>query len=263
MARPSFKNLVETHFDGQDSFIRFARAYMDVVRRQKLNDRENLMQFIAFATTQGRRSHGQNFQDMWALWESGRKRVGWFVEFGAGNGVALSNTWYLENHYGWTGVVAEPNPNFAPMVRAARKCHVSDRCVYSRSGERIAFLPTEMGELSRIRDIVPADSHELYGGRDIAPGAEVMVETISLNDLLTEARAPREIDFLSVDTEGSEFEILQAFDFDRWRFGAICVEHNGTALRTKLFDLLTKNGYRRKFEAFSAYDDWYVPADRE
>ncbi len=84
------------------------------------------------------------------------------------------------------------------------------------------------------------------------------VETISLNDLLLEHGAPRHVDFLSVDTEGSEFEILNALDFDRWRPRTIAVEHNFTPLREKLFDLLSAQGYRRMWEGFSRFDDWYV-----
>lgn len=260
MARATFDSLIGKHFKSRDEFIAFSRYYMDVVRSKKLNDREDLLQFIAFATTQGRKSRGQIFQDMWALWESGRKKGGYFVEFGAGNGVALSNTYYLETMHGWTGVVAEPNSTFIPMVKAARTCRVVDKCVYSRSGETIGFLPASMGEFSRIRHIVPMDSHEMFGSRVIAEEAHVMVPTISLNDLLTEAEAPPQIDFLSVDTEGSELEILNTFDFNRWRFGAVCIEHNHTPLRDALYALMAANGYRRKWEAFSGFDDWYVPA---
>jgi Methyltransferase FkbM domain len=38
--------------------------------------------------------------------------------------------------------------------------------------------------------------------------------------------APKEVDLLSVDTEGSEFDILQAFPFDEYNFGFVCVEHH-------------------------------------
>lgn len=84
------------------------------------------------------------------------------------------------------------------------------------------------------------------------------MSTISLNDLLSRFEAPREIDYLSIDTEGSELDILSALDFDRWNIKLITVEHNRTPMRKGLFDLLTSKGYRRKLESISFMDDWYI-----
>jgi hypothetical protein len=81
---------------------------------------------------------------------------------------------------------------------------------------------------------------------------------ISLNDLLIEAQAPQDIDFLSIDTEGSELKILAHFDFDRWNLRTISVAHNRTKMRERIFDLLTSRGYRRKWPEMSYYGDWYV-----
>ena len=87
----------------------------------------------------------------------GRQTTRFFVEFGAADGMAKSNTYFLEKEMYWKGIVAEPNPNFAASVRKHRNCIVSDICVYSKSGERIEFLATEVGELSRIGLIDPQD----------------------------------------------------------------------------------------------------------
>ncbi|HEX7947688.1 MAG TPA: FkbM family methyltransferase, partial [Phenylobacterium sp.] len=73
-----------------------------------------------------------------------------------------------------------------------------------------------------------------------------------------ERGAPRRIDYLSLDTEGSELDILAAFDFDAWDVRLITVEHNHTDRREAVFDLLTGKGYARKFESLSRVDDWYV-----
>jgi hypothetical protein len=77
-------------------------------------------------------------------------------------------------------------------------------------------------------------------------------------DLLRKFNAPNKIDYLSIDTEGSEFDILEAFDFNDYQFSVITCEHNHTPSREKIFDLLTHNGYSRKFEQLSYWDDWYV-----
>jgi hypothetical protein len=80
------------------------------------------------------------------------------------------------------------------------------------------------------------------------------VETISLMDLLDQYNAPRKIDYLSIDTEGSEFTILEGIDWERYRFSCITVEHNFAAQRQQISTLLMANGY----ELHEAqWDDWY------
>lgn len=217
-------------------------------------DRDDLLQFIAFAMHRAKRSKAQLFQDLWAQWVSDERCDGFFVEFGAGDGVHLSNTHLLEQT-GWRGVVAEPNPDFIDRLRANRRCQISDRCVYSQSDLTMAFTTTRIGEFSHLSDVVPADAHQ---ARRAQGAVEVKVRTISLNDLLIQAGAPRRIDYLSVDTEGSELEILRVFDFDRWDVRAISVEHNKTPARAGLYELLTARGYRRQWPQFSRFDDWYV-----
>jgi hypothetical protein len=84
------------------------------------------------------------------------------------------------------------------------------------------------------------------------------VETVSLIDLLNTYNAPKNIDYLSIDTEGSEYEILEAFDFSKYRISIITCEHNFSKKREKIFKLLNKNGYQRVFQGLSRWDDWYI-----
>ena len=70
--------------------------------------------------------------------------------------------------------------------------------------------------------------------------------------------APKIIDYLSIDTEGSEYEILKNFDFESYSFRVITVEHNHTDNRELVKVLLTSNGYKRVHEAISDFDDWYI-----
>jgi hypothetical protein len=78
--------------------------------------------------------------------------------------------------------------------------------------------------------------------------------------LLIEHNAPKFVEFLSIDTEGSEFEILKNFDFQSYRFGAICVEHNFADTREKIKKLLLANGYLQVHPDLSDFDDWYIQA---
>ena len=82
--------------------------------------------------------------------------------------------------------------------------------------------------------------------------------TVSLEDLLDFYDAPKEIDYLSIDTEGSEFEILNSFNFNKYKIKIITVEHNWTENREKIFDHLTKNGFNRIHTDLTHCDDWYI-----
>jgi hypothetical protein len=85
------------------------------------------------------------------------------------------------------------------------------------------------------------------------------IETISLNDLLKKYNAPKDIDYISLDTEGSEVNILEAFDFSQYKVKFFTVEHNNKEVnRQKIYDLLTSKGYDRVLTYISNWDDFYV-----
>jgi hypothetical protein len=87
-------------------------------------------------------------------------------------------------------------------------------------------------------------------------GKHYDVSTISLNDLLAEHAAPLDIDYLSIDTEGSEFEILSSLDFEKYDIKVITCEHNYTPARVKIHDLLASKGYVRTKTDMSQFDYW-------
>ena len=199
-------------------------------------------------------SLGQIHQDLIALIFTGFKREGYFVEFGATNGISCSNTYLLEKSFGWTGILAEPAKKWHAALRKNRSSAIEERCVWKTSGEILEFNQTEIGELSTLEAYSSGDMHAMAR----ASGDRYFVETISLEDLLDSQVAPKFVDYLSIDTEGSEFEILNAFDFERYSFGVITCEHNYTDHREMIFNLLTSKGYLRILENMSQFDDWYI-----
>lgn len=220
---------------------------------------QDLNDFVEWAMPRTGPAKAQLFQDLWVLWELGEKTGGYFCEFGATDGVDLSNTFLLEKSYGWTGALAEPNPIYHQPLAAARDCHVSHKCVLGQSGRTMRFNCTKLPQLSRLDAIAPDDGHERLGRRKIERVIEV--ETISLDDLLDEAGAPDHIDYISVDTEGSELDILEHFDFGRRSVTLFSVEHNRTPQRDRIHGLLTAQGYVRRFVEFTRFDDWYIRPD--
>lgn len=199
-------------------------------------------------------SRSQLSQDLWVLSVLGAPKSGFFVEFGATNGIDLSNTYLLEKSFGWQGILAEPAKCWWNELARQRWAVIDHRCVWSQSGVDLMFNETKIEELSTINEFSSADRHSIRRQR----GKVYSVETVSLLDLLDGHSAPAVIDYLSIDTEGSEYEILSHFDFSRYTFRLITVEHNYSENRLAIFDLLTTHGYRRVLESISDFDDWYV-----
>lgn len=198
-------------------------------------------------------SKSQLGQDLFALHSSGMKHGGFFVEFGAGDGVRLSNTVMLERAFGWRGILAEPLAEYHTSIRAERAASLEPSCVWSESGRTLDLVVG--GYLSTVEEFRSRDLHsEARAGR-----LTRSPPSISLVDLLRRGGAPPIIDFLSIDTEGSEYEILRAFPFDEeFSILAIACEHNGSADRDRIRRLLEGKGYRRVAAAASRHDDWFV-----
>ncbi len=233
-------------------------------RLRQLKDRENAYYDLKFLRAMDRDkigrcaelldvSHSQIRQDIFALAELDFQTGGFFVEFGATNGVELNNTRLMESQFGWTGILGEPARGWHADLRRNRKAIIDTRVVWKTSGEMVRFTETPRGTNSAISSFVKTSRR--------IRGTTYDVETVSLNDLLETHNAPRVIDYISVDTEGSEFDILNALDFDRWSFRVMSVEHAYEPQRQKILDLLTSKGYARVRADVSRFDDWYVRRD--
>jgi len=202
------------------------------------------------------RSVSQLGQDLWVLEKTAYKRGGFFVEFGATDGVLLSNTYLLEAEFGWTGLCAEPNPKMYTQLQRNRKCIVSDACIAGESGREEDFIFA--GAFGGMAKHCSADQHGERRAAYAAAGHVGRLTTISLNDFLRSYRAPHDIDYLSIDTEGSELEILAAFPLEQWNIRLITVEHNNTPKRQSILHLLLHHGYQR---VERDWDDWYWRTD--
>lgn len=196
-------------------------------------------------------SKSQLGQDIFALYSREHTSPGFFVEFGATDGIGHSNTWLLEHFLGWRGILAEPNRLFySQLVQNRPNAFLSNKLVWKESGDFLEF--SDAGAMSTLSRHLESDHHT----RQVRGTYEV--ETISLSDLLLQGGAPSRVDFLSIDTEGSELEILQEFDFARWDIRLIAVEHNYGPQAPFLLDLMADAGYQRVMEEISGQDYWCV-----
>jgi FkbM family methyltransferase len=211
--------------------------------------KRNLIKGFFFLT----KSKAQLRQDLMVLSSLNFKTDGFFIEFGATNGIDLSNSFLLEANYGWKGILAEPAKIWHSSLTKNRTSHIEFDCVWIKSNEALVFNEVSEPEISTISLYNELDEH----AEKRKLGLSYQVNTISLDDLLKKYEAPYEIDFLSIDTEGSEYEILNSFDFSSYNIKIICCEHNFTPMRNEIYALLTRHGYQRRYEDCSLIDDWF------
>lgn len=198
------------------------------------------------------KSMSQLGQDLWVLESTDYKKGGFFVEFGATDGVLLSNTWLLEKFFDWKGICAEPNPVFFDELKKNRGCIVSDQYIGRLTGDVVDFVLADVygGAL----DFHDQDNHKEKREAYISAGHLAKFTSISLNDFLIQHNAPNNIDYISIDTEGSEFDLLSSFPFSKWDVRLFSVEHNFSEQRDKIRELMLRNGYSC---IEKDWDDWY------
>jgi len=178
------------------------------------------------------------------------KRNGYFVELGATDGIELSNTYYFEKELGWKGICIEPNPIHAESLKNNRSCDTDTSLVFSESGKELEFSNVSYSELSGIT------AHIGNLGECTVENI-VKMRTRTLTEVMDEHKAPSYIDYLSLDTEGSELEVLKGIDFRKYIFGYITVEHNlREPIRTEIRDFLYSKGYM--FSRWNKFDDDYM-----
>jgi FkbM family methyltransferase len=180
------------------------------------------------------------------VWEFfGRKTSGFFVEVGANDPFLLSQTWMLEQK-GWTGVLVEPLAACCADLRRYRNARVVQvACV----------APHQIGTATL--HIAGAVSSLVPNAFDPKVRYETTetVQVVTLTDVLQQVAAPRVIDFLSIDTEGTEGDILAGMDLTRFQPTLILVEYHVYSLA--LHRQLNNMGY--KLIRRTVDNNWYIP----
>ena len=171
---------------------------------------------------------------------------GCFVEVGANQPENLSQTFDLEQR-GWIGVLIEPQPHLAEELKRRRSAKVYAEACSSRrnSGSRMTLYL--------------AGGHSSFNKKlntaDIKPHDTINVRVRTLDQILIDAEIPC-IDFISIDVEGHELDVLDGFDLARWRPRLILIED--LLLHLRLHQCLTRRGYR--WLRRTGINNWYVPA---
>jgi FkbM family methyltransferase len=190
-------------------------------------------------------------QDLKVLDYFNNKKGGFYIELGAHNGVEISNTLLLEKDFGWTGILIEPvNSTFKQLlVNRPNNINLND-VIYSIDGKKVVFEEKSSPVLSGIKDDLGIYKHTQHNN-------EYTKITKTLTTVLDESKAPNYIDYLSLDTEGSELEILKGLDFNKYKIGYIDIEHNfEEPKRSQIRSLLQDNNY--SYYGENQFDDIYI-----
>lgn len=159
------------------------------------------------------------------------KRNGFYVELGANDGINQSNTLYFEKFFNWTGILIEPfldnfqkcKVNRSPLNYVVNAACVSD----SYSSDSMPFIYSNLMSigLKGENTITDRETHAKSGKKFISEENFVFDSPVkTLTEILDEGSAPKIMDFLSLDVEGAEMEVIRGLDHSKYRFKYICVE---------------------------------------
>ena len=172
---------------------------------------------------------------------------GYFVEIGAGDPVQSSQTWHLEQK-DWHGILVEPIPELCESLRRnrARSIIVQAACGAPEQRGQIQFHISEAFTRSTL------EKNDL--SLDVSFTRTDIVDLKTLDDILEEIDPPN-IDFVSIDVEGLQLEVLRGFTLKRYRPQLLLVEDHLYNLRTHRY--LVQQDYR--LVKRTALNNWYVP----
>jgi FkbM family methyltransferase len=189
-------------------------------------------------------------QDNWVAEVYGFKPDGYFFEAGALDGVLTSNTYALEKHLGWSGIVVEANPTYYPEVCRNRSCITINAALWRSSREQIEMVDAH-GLSSAVQNQDGDSSSSL---RRSITTRTIHIDTVNPSELFDRFAVPATFEYLSLDIEGAELDFLKAFDFTRYRPGLMTIEHTEDLQRQDAMrSLLAPFGYEFRQRHYDEY----------
>ena len=150
------------------------------------------------------------------------KKNGFYLDIGANHPKELSNTAYFYNR-GFTGVNIEANPNLIQSFNELRKKDINLNLGISNQASEMTFYLSSADTLSSFNLEALKESCEIHGAEIIG---EIRVKTDLLQNIIEKYAKDKNIDFMSVDVEGHDLEVLQSNNWDKYRPDFLIIETN-------------------------------------
>ena len=203
-------------------------------------------------------SYAQRFEDLYLLRCFPDQPNGFYVDIGSGHPVHdnVSFAFYLK---GWRGVVAEPNPRLARLTRAVRlRDKIHEGIVGAATGNADFYLVDDFHGFSTGIAANAETALAQYG----KSSKKIAVRCVTLAELSADA-ASGTIDFLKVDVEGAEAEVLMSGDWTRFRPKIVVVEALAPFTQEPAWDVfepfLIEQGYR--YVWFDSLNRYYLASE--
>lgn len=181
----------------------------------------------------------------------GHKSHGFYVEVGALDGVYASNTYYFE-HIGWRGILIEANPKMA------------EKCLKARPGSEVIACAVSSPQAPNAIPLEIVEGWEALSSTKLArerfheyqPAVQqILVPTRTLDSIFNE-HMPEQIDFITIDVEGHEWEVLQGLTMARWQPEIVIIERWGFRPQPQIMSYMDKNGYVY-MRTTGGINDWF------
>lgn len=180
----------------------------------------------------GRKYLSSGEEDVFVINYFNRKQGGFLLDIAAADGVTGSNSFRLIDEYMWGGLLVEPNPEHRENLELLYN-NVNEVAFYSGAiHSSLTEVTLQVWDGQRV-------GHSNIRGHG---GRPIKVPAIDINTLLTKYKAPSHIDFVSLDIEGSEGEVLNYWPWDKYTVELWCIER---ATKSGFRDLLTEKNYKR------------------
>ena len=199
--------------------------------------------------------YSQAGQDKFVLHEFFKnKKNGFFIEIGAYNGIQGSNCLYFEKFKKWQGIAVEASPTQFKFLKKNRSCITINKAISTENG-KTDFIDVISGltQMSGLHNDHYTKTYEKIKA-DTSKTNIVQVETVTLNNLFSTMKI-NEVDYCSIDIEGSEYSIMKEFNFSKYLVKVLSFE-NKDPERIKFNSLLEKNGYKF-FDYVGSDEVWY------
>ena len=196
--------------------------------------------------------NSQTNNDRWILDMLDRKENGFFVEAGAMDGISNSSTFVLEKYFNWKGILIEADSDYKSLGKNRPNSICLNKILSDKDGtEEFILFPmtayscTESSFLENKEKIIRVQ-------KDIGNFSykKIRIEAVPLAALLKEHNAPKIIDYLALDIEGSELKVLKDFPFERYKFRCIAIEGH------RCDELLFSKGYKKVINKYNINAPW-------